>query len=302
MKAVVLNRFGGPETLRLEEVERPEPGPGQVRLRVRAVGVNPYDAKIRSGAMEAVFSTPLPTILGLEVAGVVDAVGSDVTAWSVGDEVLGWSDTGAYAEHALATTVARKPVGLSWEHAVTLPVALETTDRVFGLLGVKPGETLLVHGAAGGVGTVAVQLGVLAGLRVIGTAGPANQEHVAALGATPTTYGEGLVQRVRALAPEGVDAVFDVAGKGALPASIELRGGTDRIVTIADGQAAAELGVVFTQGPPRRSAERLAEVAALAAEGRLVTTVGRAFPLADAAEAHRAAAEGHGRGKLVLTA
>ncbi|MEU4761717.1 NADP-dependent oxidoreductase [Actinosynnema sp. NPDC023794] len=302
MKAVVLHRFGGPETLRLDEVERPEPGPGQVRLRVRAVGVNPYDAKIRSGAMEAVFSTPLPTILGLEVAGVVDAVGSDVTAWSVGDEVLGWSDTGAYAEHALATTVARKPEGLSWEHAVTLPVALETTDRVFGLLGVKSGETLLVHGAAGGVGTVAVQLGVLAGLRVVGTAGPANQEHVAALGATPTTYGEGLVERVRAVAPEGVDAVFDVAGKGALPASIDLRGGTDRIVTIADGPAAAELGVVFTHGPQRRSAERLAEVAALAARGELVTTVGRVFPLADAAEAHRAAAEGHGRGKLVLTA
>ncbi|MEV1118970.1 NADP-dependent oxidoreductase [Actinosynnema sp. NPDC049800] len=302
MKAVVLSRFGGPESLLLDEVEQPGPGPGQVRLRVRAVGVNPYDAKVRAGAMEAFFSTPLPTILGVEVAGVVDAVGSEVDGWSVGDEVLGWSDTGAYAEYALATTVARKPEGLSWEHAVTLPVAVETTDRVFGLLGVEPGETLLVHGAAGGVGTIAVQLGVLAGLRVIGTAGPANQEHVAALGATPTTYGEGLVRRVRALAPEGVDAVFDVAGKGALPASIELRGGTDRIVTIADGAAAAELGVVFTEGPPRRSAERLAEVADLAAKGELVTTVGRAFPLADAAAAHRAAAEGHGRGKLVLTA
>ncbi|WP_053716806.1 NADP-dependent oxidoreductase [Saccharothrix sp. NRRL B-16348] len=301
MKAVVLSRFGGPEELRPAEVERPEPGAGQVRLRVRAAGVNPYDAVVRAGGMEAVFTTPLPTILGIEVAGVVDAVGADVTDWSVGDDVLGWSDTGAYAEFALATTVVRKPAGLSWEHAVTLPVALETTDRVFGLLDVKPGETLLVHGAAGGVGSIAVQLGVLAGLRVIGTAGPANQEHVAALGATPTTYGEGLVERVRALAPEGVDAVFDVAGKGALPASIELRGGTGRIVTIAD-YAADSLGVVFTGGPQQRSAERLAELAERAAKGEVVTTVGGTFPLADAAEAHRVSARGHGRGKLVLTA
>ncbi|MCE6995205.1 NADP-dependent oxidoreductase [Saccharothrix sp. S26] len=302
MKAVVLNRFGGPEELRPAEVERPEPGPGQVRLRVRAAGVNPFDAKVRSGAMEAVFTTPLPTILGLEAAGVVDAVGPDVTGWSVGDEVLGWTDTGAYAEYALATAVARKPEGLSWERAVTLPVAAETAGRVFRLLGIEPGETLLVHGAAGGVGSLAVQLAVAAGLRVIGTAGPANQEHVAALGATPTTYGEGLVERVRALAPEGVDAVFDVAGRGALPASIELRGGTDRIVTIADAPAAAELGVVFSGGPPERSPDRLAELADLAAQGDLVTPVGGTFPLADAAEAHRVSASGHARGKLVLIA
>ncbi|MGW4113930.1 NADP-dependent oxidoreductase [Actinosynnema sp. NPDC004786] len=300
MKAVVLSRFGGPEELRPAEVDVPGPGPGQVRVRVRDVGVNPFDVKVRSGAMEAVFRTPLPTVLGSEVAGVVDAVGPGVTGPAVGDEVFGWSDTGAYAEYAPASTVARKPEGLPWEHAVALPVAAETTDRVLGLLGVRPGETLLVHGAAGGVGTVAVQLAVAAGLRVIGTAGPDNQAHVAALGATPTTYGEGLVERVRALAPEGVDAVFDVAGKGALPDSIELRGGTDRIVTIADG-AAAELGVVFTGGPARRSAERLAELADMAARGALTTVVAATFPLVDAAEAHRVSAAGHARGKLVLT-
>ncbi|MFI9009030.1 NADP-dependent oxidoreductase [Actinosynnema sp. NPDC053489] len=299
VRAVVLSRFGGPEELRVGEVDRPEPGPGQVLLRVRAAGVNPFDAKVRSGAMEAAFTTPLPAVLGSEVAGVVEEVGPGVTGTSVGDEVFGWADSGSYAERAVATTVARKPGGLPWERAAALPVAVETTDRVFGLLGVRPGETLLVHGAAGGVGSIAVQLGVRAGLRVIGTAGPGNQEHVAALGATPTTYGEGLVDRVRALAPDGVDAVFDVAGKGALPASIELRGGTDRIVTIAD-DAAAELGVVFTGGPPQRSPERLAEVADLAAKGELVITVAGTFPLVDAAEAHRALAGGHGPGKLVL--
>ncbi|MBB5801711.1 NADPH:quinone reductase-like Zn-dependent oxidoreductase [Saccharothrix ecbatanensis] len=301
MKAVVLERFGGPEELRLSEVARPEPGPGQVRVHVRTAGVNPFDGKVRSGSMEAVFRTSLPTILGSEVAGVVDAVGPDVTGLAVGDAVFGFADSGSYAEYTLATSVARKPEGLSWEHAVTLPVAGETTDRVLRLLDVQPGETLLVHGAAGGVGSVAVQVAVAAGLRVIGTAGPDNQEHVAALGATPTTYGEGLVERVRALAPEGIDAVFDVAGKGALPDSIELRGGTDRIVTIADS-AAGELGVVFTGGPQQRSAERLAELADLAVQGKLRTTVAATFPLAEAAEAHRVSGAGHVRGKIVLTA
>ncbi|MFD1149919.1 NADP-dependent oxidoreductase [Saccharothrix hoggarensis] len=300
MKAVVLERFGGPEELRPADVARPEPGPGQVRVAVRAAGVNPFDGKVRSGAMEAVFPTPLPAILGLEVAGVVDAVGADVTGVAVGDPVFGFADTGSYAEHALATTVARKPEGLSWEHAVTLPVAGETADRVLGLLDVRPGETLLVHGAAGAVGSIAVQVAVAAGVRVIGTAGPGNQEHVAALGATPTTYGEGLVERVRALAPEGVDAVFDVAGKGALPDSITLRGGTDRIVTIADNTA-HELGVVFAAGPQQRSAERLAELADLAAQGTLRTTVAATFPLVEAAEAHRLSDSGHARGKVVLT-
>ncbi|MFC6093194.1 NADP-dependent oxidoreductase [Saccharothrix lopnurensis] len=298
MKAVVLERFGGPEELRPADVEVPEPGAGQVRVRVRAVGVNPFDAKVRSGAMESAFTTVLPTVLGSEVAGEVDAVGPDVTGAAVGDEVFGFADTGAYAEQALLTTFARKPAALDWERAVALPVAGETADRVLRLLGVTAGETLLVHGAAGAVGTIAVQLAVAAGARVIGTAGPGNQEHVAALGATPTTYGPGLVDRVRELAPSGVDAVFDVAGRGALPDSIELRGGTDRIVTIAD-PAAGDLGVTFSANS-RRDAGRLAELADLAARGELVTAVAGTLPLAEAAEAHRVIDAGHARGKLVL--
>ncbi|GAA1314845.1 NADP-dependent oxidoreductase [Saccharothrix xinjiangensis] len=300
MEAVVLERFGGPEELRLAEVEVPEPGPGQVRVRVRAAGVNPFDGKVRSGAMERVFATRLPAVLGLEVAGEVDAVGPGVNSAAVGDAVFGFADTGAYAERALLTTFARKPAALTWERAVALPVAGETADRVLRLLGVTAGETLLVNGAAGAVGTIAVQLAVAAGARVVGTAGPDNQGHVASLGATPTTYGPGLVERVRALAPEGVDAVFDVAGRGALPDSIELRGGTDRIATIAD-PAAAELGVTFS-GAGERDAGRLAELADLAARGVLVTAIAATFPLARAAEAHRVSDAGHARGKLVLTA
>ncbi|WP_367574133.1 NADP-dependent oxidoreductase [Streptomyces griseoaurantiacus] len=302
MKAIVFDRFGGTEVLREAEVPTPEPGPGQVRVRVHALGVNPVDGKIRSGAMEAVFPTTLPAIPGGEIAGVVDALGEGVEDLRVGDEVLGWSDTGSYAEYALATPdhLAPKPAGLDWEHAVTLPVASDGAERVLDVLGVEKGETVLMHGAAGAMGTLAVQLATARGARVIGTAGPANQEYLTGLGAIATTYGEGLVERVRALAPEGVDAVFDLAGKGALEDSLTLRGGPDRVVTTADFRA-EQFGVHFESGPQRRSGTRLAELARQAAAGTLVTTVGTSLPLSRAAEAHRISDAGHGRGKLVLT-
>ncbi|WP_113699745.1 NADP-dependent oxidoreductase [Nonomuraea lactucae] len=299
MKAIVLDRFGGPDVLHEAEAELPEPGPGQVRVRVRAAGVNPLDGKIRSGALQAVFPTPLPAIPGLELAGVVDALGDGVSEVAVGDEVLGFADTGSYAEYALASTFAVKPDALSWEQAVTLPVAGEAAERVLRQLGVSAGQTLLIHGAAGGVGTLAVQLAVAAGVRVIATAGPGNQDYLASLGATPTPYGPGLVERVRALAPQGIDAAFDVAGKGALPDLIELRGGTERLVTIADF-AAEQLGVTFS-AVQERSASDLAALADLAAQGRLSTTVAATYPLAEADAAHRASDAGHVRGKLVLT-
>ncbi|WND36763.1 NADP-dependent oxidoreductase [Streptomyces sp. BB1-1-1] len=299
MKAIVFDKFGGPDVLHEADVEVPRPGPGQVRVRVKAAGLNALDGKIRAGMLEAVYPTTFPATPGRELAGVVDALGEGVTDVRVGDEVLGWSDTGSYAEYALATAVAPRPADLAWQDAAALPVAGETAERVLDQLEVAAGETVLMHGASGAVGTLAVQLATARGARVIATAGPANQDYLASLGATPTTYGEGLVERVRALAPDGVDAVFDLAGKGALPDSITLRGGTDRIVTIADFSA-RQLGVTFSQGSRERSAERLAAVARDAAAGRLTTTV-TAYPLAHAAEAQRASDAGHVRGKLVLT-
>ncbi len=299
MKAIQFDRFGGTDVLHEAEVEIPRPGPGQVRVRVKAAGLNAIDGKIRSGAMEALRPTRLPAIPGGELAGVVDALGEGVQDLQVGDEVLGWADTGAYAEYALATTVAPKPAGLDWQHAAALPVASETAERVLNLLGVTEGETVLMHGAAGAVGTLAVQLAAARGARVIATAGPANQDYLAALGATPTVYGEGLVERVRALAPDGVDAVFDLAGKGALEDSIALRGGTERIVTIADFRA-RQLGITFSSGGQERSAARLAALAEDAATGKVVTTV-TAYPLDQAAKAQQVSDAGHGRGKLVLT-
>src|SRR3954454_22760434 len=257
MKAIVFDQFGGPDVLHEADIEVPQPGPGHVRVRVKAAGVNARDGKTRSGALEAMYPTTFPAVPGGELAGVVDALGEGVSDVQVGDEVLGWSDTGSYAQYALATTVAPKPAGLDWQHAVALPTASETSERVLDLLNVTAGETVLMHGAAGAVGTLAVQLATARGARGIATAGPANQEYLTALGATATVYGDGLVERVRALAPDGVDAVFDLAGKGALEDSIALRGGTERIVTIADSRA-QQLGVTFSGGARGGSAISLA--------------------------------------------
>ncbi|MET0494739.1 MAG: NADP-dependent oxidoreductase [Actinoplanes sp.] len=290
MKAIVFDSFGGPDVLHVAEVDVPQPGPGQVRLRIRAAAVNPIDYKIRSGAMQQVIPTTFPAIPGLEAAGVVDEVGPGVDGLKPGDEVIAFTDTGAYAEYALATVVAPKPALLSWDEAVAVPVAVETSERVLDLLAVKDGETLLVHGATGGVGGVAVQLAVARGAIVIGTASAANHEYLRSLGAMPVAYGDGLVARVQAVAPQGVDAVFDAAGRGALPDSIELRGGTtERIVTIAD-PAAQEFGVTFSPGGQPR----------IVVPEHLRVSVAQTFPLAEAGRAQQVSATSHTPGKLVI--
>jgi NADPH:quinone reductase-like Zn-dependent oxidoreductase len=301
MQAVVFEEFGGPEVLRIQDVAEPHAGPGQVRVKVRAAGVNPMDFKIRRGWVEAFMPTTFPATPGLEVAGVVDEAGEGA-AFAVGDEVVGWSTTGAYAEHAIVGNAARKPAGLSWEQAVGLPVAGETAQRVLNELQVKEGETLLLHGAAGGVGSIAAQLATAAGVTVIGTASPANHDFLRQLGVTPIEYGEGLVDRVRAAAPQGIDAVFDTAGQGGLQESIELRGGTDRIVTIA-AMNAGELGIAASMGSaaaPEEIAAGLASQLQAAADGNLRVRIAQTFALADAAKAQELSESGHARGKVVV--
>jgi NADPH:quinone reductase-like Zn-dependent oxidoreductase len=302
MRAVVFEEFGGPEVLQAKnDVKEPHAGPGEVRVAVKAAGVNPMDFKIRYGWFDSFMPTTFPAVPGIEVAGVVDQVGEGVTEFAVGDEVAGWSQGGSYAEHALLGVAAKKPANLSWEEAVAVPVAGETAARVLDELGLKQGETLLLHGAAGGVGSVAVQLAVALGATVIGTASEANHEFLRSLGAIPITYGDGLVDRVKEVAPQGVDAVFDAAGKGGLQESIELRGGTDRIVTIAD-MAAGDIGVAVSSGAVADDVKKagLAEQLQLAADGKLKLAIAKTFAFDDATAAHQTSEAGHNRGKLVI--
>ncbi|GAB2596815.1 NADP-dependent oxidoreductase [Kribbella endophytica] len=299
MEAVVFEEFGGPEVLRSREIDAPHAGPGQVRIKVLAAGVNPMDYKVRRGWFEAMMPTTFPAVPGSEIAGVVDEAGEGAE-FAVGDEVVGWSATGGYAQHALLGNAVRKPAGVSFEQAVAVPVAGETAQRVLDLLQVKAGETLLLHGAAGAVGAVAVQLAVAAGVTVVGTASEANHEYLRSLGATPVAYGDGLVDRVRAVAPV-VDAVFDAAGQGGLKESIDLRGGTERIVTIAD-MSAGDLGIEVSAGgtDPEIARGWLTQQLQLAADGQLKVRIAETFALAEAAKAQEISEAGHAKGKLVL--
>jgi NADPH:quinone reductase-like Zn-dependent oxidoreductase len=300
MRAVIFTEYGEPEVLHVADVEEPHPGPGQVRIAVRAEAVNPVDWKARSGAMREVMPVDFPAIDGREASGVVDEVGPDVTDAAVGDEVLGFAVGGAAAERAILDDFAPKPAALPWEEAAAMPVAVETSVRVFGILGgVREGQTLVIDGAAGGVGFAAVQLARARGARVIGTASERNHDFLRSLGAEPTTYGDGLVERVRALAPDGVDLGFDVAGQGGVADLVTLTGDPGRVVTIADFGAAA-LGVRVAGGSDRRAVEALGEATRLYEAGRLQIHVARTFPFAQAAEAHRLSQDGHVRGKLVL--
>jgi NADPH:quinone reductase-like Zn-dependent oxidoreductase len=301
-QAVRFTQYGDPDVLEVVDVPDPVPGPGQVRLRVRAAGVNPADHKMRRGLWSGGKALKEPRGLGFDVAGVVDALGEGVTGIALGDEVLGQPAGPAYGELALAdpAKLVAKPAEVPWEVAGGLGVASRTAYRVLELLGVRAGETLLVHAAAGSVGIVASQLAVARGATVIGTAGPGNQEFVRGLGVTPVVYGEGLRERVLAVAPDGVDAVLDASGRGELADSVALAGGPERVLTIAANDA-AEHGVTFSESDGDiDTSPALPEVVGLVAQGRLRFPVWRTYPLSDVREAHRASEAGHLTGKIVL--
>ena len=302
MRAAAFAEPGGPEVLKVMELPAPQAGPGEVRVRVRAAGVQPFDAAVRAGWLPPyVGGAGFPRIPGNEFAGVVDQVGADVTGVAVGDEVLGFSVLFAYAEYIVVagTNVAAKPAGVPWEVAGGLTAGVQTAELAIDGIGLADGETLLVHGAAGSVGTAAVQIARRRGATVIGTAREVNHDYLRDLGAIPVAYGEGLADRVRALAPGGVHAALDGAGGHALEVSIELVKNRRRIVTLVEHGKAAELGVQLVQGV--RTAERLGRYAALYAEGEFRFPVRRAYRLAEAADAHREIETGHGQGKIVLT-
>ncbi|MUN37561.1 NADP-dependent oxidoreductase [Actinomadura litoris] len=297
MRAVVFGRFGGPEVLEVVEVAEPRPGPGQVRIAVRAAGVNASDWMKRRGLMDQ----GLPQRLGYEAAGVVDEVGAGVTGVAVGDRVFGFSAVGGVqAELAVLSCFAPVPASLGFAGAAALPVAAETAARALDRLGVGAGEVVLVNGASGNVGGAAVQLAVARGARVIGTGGPGARGRLRSFGAEPVAYGPGWAERVRAVAPGGVDAALDVAGGGVLPELVALAGGAGRVVTVADAEGARRHGVRFSGGEEGRALYVVSEIGALVDSGRFVLPVGRTFPLAEVAEAHRVGEARRVRGKLVL--
>lgn len=294
--AITYSRFGGPEVLEVSEVEPAHPGRNQIRVRVRTTTVNGIDVKLRRGMNP---QAQFPVVPGLDVAGVVEEVG-DGAAASISAEILGVADTGSYAEFALVSNWATKPPGLSWELAAAIPTVGEAAFRALKHLDLHPGETLLIAGAAGSVGSLATQLAVSRGVRVIGSVAAADQERLRSYGAIAVRYDQDWVSQVRKVAPDGVDAALDTAGAGVLPQLIDLAGGSNRVITIADSHA-DQYGVRFTGGDPTdRAWEALEELSSRASSGKLDLPISRAYQLTDAAAAHAELESGHNSGKLIL--
>ncbi|RDI44714.1 NADP-dependent oxidoreductase [Nocardia mexicana] len=295
MKAQRFAEYGGPDVLKLTEVAEPHAGPGRVRIAVRAAGVNPHDWRVREGQFRRIRPIELPAGVGQDAAGIVDEVGDGVTGIEVGAPVFG-RGSNTYAEFAVLSSWARLPDGSTFAEAAGYPSVVETALRVLRLVGVQPGQTLLVSGAAGGVGSAVLQIARDRGIGVIGTAGAANQEYVRGLGAIATTYGAGWVERVRRLGP--IDAAVDLNGAGVVRGLLDLTGDPDKVITIADLEAPM-LGIRFA-GVGGSMPEALAEAVDLISRGKLHIPVDRSYPLADAAAAHADSQAGHTRGRRVL--
>ncbi|MFC6083591.1 NADP-dependent oxidoreductase [Sphaerisporangium aureirubrum] len=300
-KAYVFGANGGPEVEEFVELPRPVALAGQVLIAVRAAGVNPVDWKRRVGHRPpGTPPPPLPAVFGNEAAGVVVEVGPGVTEFQAGDEVFGNPLTGGYAEYTLLPeeVTAHKPPRLSFVDAATLPVAAATAYDGVHQLALPAGATLLITGAGGGVGVAAAQIARHAGLNVIGTASPAKREFVESLGVVHVPYGPGARERIREIAPDGVDAVFDLVGGDALTQAAEVVKDRRKLITAADRAAVALLG-----GEPvarKRDRDVLDAVASLTVRGVLRPFVTATYPLEEAPAALRAVEEGHARGKIVI--
>ncbi|OKI00829.1 alcohol dehydrogenase [Streptomyces sp. CB02923] len=304
MKAIIANSYGDPDQLTYTDQPDPKVPPDSVLVRVKAVGVNPVDWKVLAGYLDPVMHVNFPLIPGWDVAGVVEAVGLDAPEFAVGDEVIGYVrkdevQHGTFAElvSAPVRTLARKPAALSWQQAAGLPLAGLTAYQALDRLGVTRGETVLVHAASGGVGSLGVQIAVARGARVIGTASERNHDFLRSLGAEPVTYGDGLAGRVRELSPDGVDAALDFVGNGVIDVSQELLRDSSRVASIADGDVEKKGGHMVWVRPDSAG---LAALADLADAGKLTVHVDTVLPLSEAAEAFRRSQESRTRGKIVL--
>ncbi|MFE7432206.1 NADP-dependent oxidoreductase [Streptomyces tendae] len=300
MRAARFHAYGGVETLVVEQAPDPHPGPGEIRVRVAAAGVNPIDWKLRSGALRQVLPVELPAIPGRDAAGVVDEIGGGVQGVSVGDRVFGLGGvTGASAELVILSAWAHTPATWSDGQAAGAGLASVTAMRGLNALGPLAGRTLLVEGAAGGVGSAAVEIAVARGATVIGTAGERNQEFLSSLGAVPTTYGTGLAQRLATLAPRGIDIVLDTAASGSLADLVAIAGDAKRVATVADHVGGRRLGTHVVNA--ENDSALLSAAAELGGQGRYTPRVEETYPLERIADAHAHAERGRTRGKLVIS-
>ncbi|MFC4905404.1 NADP-dependent oxidoreductase [Kocuria oceani] len=303
MKALTYARYGGPEVLELTDLPEPKVPPGWVLVRVRSAAVNPVDWQIMAGNLDPLLEVQFPVVPGWDVSGVVESAGIDVPEWEPGDEVISYARTdwvhgGTMAEYVALPSrlLAPKPASVDWDRAASLPLAGLTAYQVLGRLEVAADQTVLVHNASGGVGGYAVQLAVARGARVIGTASETNHDYLRGLGAEPVVYGDGLPERVRELAPEGVDVVVDLVG-GVVEQTLAVLKDGGRHASVADDAVEAHGGTWMWVRP---SAEDLTELSRLVDRGALRIELARSVPLAEAAEAYRLSQEGHVRGKIAV--
>ncbi|QYH36481.1 NADP-dependent oxidoreductase [Salinibacterium sp. M195] len=302
-RRVTYSQLGGPEVLTISEVTEPHTGEGEVRVRVKCAGINPFDAKVFRGAATAnPQSVEFPSGNGNDFAGVVDEVGAGVEEWAVGDEVLGGKGFSGQADFVVvpAAKLVRKPADLSWEQAGGLDIAGRTAWASVEAVALTPADTVLVSAAAGGVGVIAAQLARLKGAKVIGSASESNHEFLRSLGIHPVTYGEGMVERILEISPEGVTAALDNNGRETVDAALALGAPADRINTIADYAAVSEYGTSGVGAAGATPAD-LASLAALVAAGTVEVPIDSVFPLEQVSEAYAKLLEGHSRGKIVLT-
>jgi NADPH:quinone reductase-like Zn-dependent oxidoreductase len=303
-RAVRFDQYGDIDVLNVVEVERPAPGPGEVLVAVKAAGINPGEASIRKGLMHERWPATFPSGEGSDLAGVIEEVGPEVDAFSAGDEVLGWTDQRAsHAELVVvpADQLIPKPPGVPWEAAGALFVAGTTAYAAVRAVGARSGDTVVVSGAAGGVGSLTVQLARLAGATVIGLAGESNHQWLLEHGAIPVAYGDGVVGRIREVTDDHVDALIDTFGGGYVAMAIEELGvAPERVDTIIDWAAAEQYGAKTEGTAAAADTEVLTELIGLVDRGELEVPIARVYPLEQVRDAYRELERRHTRGKIVL--
>lgn len=302
--AVRFKEYGGVDVLDVMQVDRPRPGAGDVLVRVKAAGINPGEAKIREGLLHDRWPATFPSGQGSDLAGIVEEIGEGVTGFAVGDAVIGFTNSrGSQAEYVVvrAVDLTHRPDGVSWEAAGSLFVAGTTAYAAVRAVSVGDGDTLVVSGAAGGVGSIVVQLAKNAGARVIGLAGEANHEWLAKHGAIPIRYGDGVAERIKEVSGGHLDAFIDTHGGNYVELALHLGIRPDRIDTIVDFRAAGKYGVKNEGNAAAGNADVLAKLATLVSEGRLEIPIARVYSLSEVRDAYRELERGHTRGKIVLT-